>query len=510
MAIDIFWATTQRIFIPRADMPIVQASPEIRELDVDVFRLELKDLEASVEGMPWPDTHRHVTETTLSGFTYARLFEILAPYTVEFEDGQYSVRTVGANHNILDVKINNQVSLAVQNSAGLINSAELQFSSFNGASGPGVLVDVNNTTGLALAGSAFPTGTARRPVNNFADALLIAAERGFNTIYVLGQGVTIDSGLDFQGFRFIGQSPALTSVTVDAAAQVLGCEFYDMTLDGAFDGLVHCVGCVVDDVDMVEGDIVNCGLRGTITLAGGSALTLINCYDGLPGSGIPALDFGGVGQAVLLRNYQGGITMRNKSGAHEVSVDINPGRLVLESTITNGAFIVKGIGPPVDDQSTGTATLNETALVSPASIDTQLSGTHGSGSWLSGSGGLTVDDIVDGILDEPAASHVGAGTVGQNVNRLDAAVSSRAAPGAEMALTSTAVAGLVLEIWGRVLSGTITVEQALDELHKLRGLDPANPLLIDKDNDRLRVPSDGSVIDIQGTPSGNNATYQRQ
>lgn len=125
MAIDIAWATTKRIFIPRADMPIVQSSPEIRELNVNSFRIALKNMEASVDGMPWPDTHRHVTETTLSGTVYARLIEILAPYTVEFEDGQYSVRTVGANHNILDVKINNQVSLAVQNSAGLINSPEI-------------------------------------------------------------------------------------------------------------------------------------------------------------------------------------------------------------------------------------------------------------------------------------------------------------------------------------------------------------------------------------------------
>jgi hypothetical protein len=120
MAISIEWATTKRIFVPKADMPIVQASPEIRELDVDAFRHALKDMEASVDGMPWPDTHEHKSETVLSGIVYARIVRILAPYTVEFEDGQYAVSTVGANHNIMDVKIANQVSLLVQNSAGLI------------------------------------------------------------------------------------------------------------------------------------------------------------------------------------------------------------------------------------------------------------------------------------------------------------------------------------------------------------------------------------------------------
>jgi hypothetical protein len=52
----------------------------------------------------------------------------------------------------------------------------------------------------------------------------------------------------------------------------------------------------------------------------------------------------------------------------------------------------------------------------------------------------------------------------------------------------------------------------VDELHKLRGLDPDNELFIDKANNRLRVPTDGSVIDIQGTdePGGEAATFVRQ
>lgn len=125
MALDVDWAGTDanpfRIFVPRADMPIVQASPEIRELNVDQFRKDLRTIEATAPGAPWPETHLHKAESTLSGTTFARSVEVLSPYQVEFEDGQYSVRAVGANHNILDVKVNNQVSLAVVLSAGLIN-----------------------------------------------------------------------------------------------------------------------------------------------------------------------------------------------------------------------------------------------------------------------------------------------------------------------------------------------------------------------------------------------------
>ena len=47
MAITIDWAT-KIINIPKTDMTLIQASPEIRELDVDWFRLQLKDIEDKI------------------------------------------------------------------------------------------------------------------------------------------------------------------------------------------------------------------------------------------------------------------------------------------------------------------------------------------------------------------------------------------------------------------------------------------------------------------------------
>jgi hypothetical protein len=91
------------------------------QLDVNAFRNALKDLEDDPEGMVIPDTHRHSTESILSGVTYARQVEILSPYTVEFENGMYQVECIGANHNILDRKVVNSVSLVIGNSAGLIS-----------------------------------------------------------------------------------------------------------------------------------------------------------------------------------------------------------------------------------------------------------------------------------------------------------------------------------------------------------------------------------------------------
>lgn len=117
---NINWVTGE-ITVSRNDMTLIQASPEIRGLDTTAFFDELKAAEASVEGMPWPDTQRHNLPYTISGITYAESIEIIPPYFVTFEDGQYRVILSGSNNNIIDVATNNQVGILGNNSAGLVD-----------------------------------------------------------------------------------------------------------------------------------------------------------------------------------------------------------------------------------------------------------------------------------------------------------------------------------------------------------------------------------------------------
>lgn len=119
--ITIIWG--QRIiFVPKSEMAVVQTTPsEIRQLDINDFRLQLKNLEDTPEGMSFPSTHSHNTSVTLSGIVYARVVELINNFTVTFEDGNYAVNLVGANSNIAD-KVNlNSVSVRASNSAGLVS-----------------------------------------------------------------------------------------------------------------------------------------------------------------------------------------------------------------------------------------------------------------------------------------------------------------------------------------------------------------------------------------------------
>ena len=117
MAITIDWAT-KIINIPQDYLTDLGGG--VYELDVNTFRLDLRDIEDDEDGIPFQHTHTHNTEVTLGGLTLSRVVEIIAPYTITFENGQYAVNLVGANNNIADRTNVNQVSIRSNNSAGMV------------------------------------------------------------------------------------------------------------------------------------------------------------------------------------------------------------------------------------------------------------------------------------------------------------------------------------------------------------------------------------------------------
>lgn len=123
--ISIDWAT-KVITVPKSYTSLITLSPfEKRSLDIDQFRLDLKALEAGVEGMPFDDTHTHNTTVTVGATTLARVVQIINGYTVTFEDGSYAVELEGANSNIADVTNLNTVQIRSNNTAGLIDASTL-------------------------------------------------------------------------------------------------------------------------------------------------------------------------------------------------------------------------------------------------------------------------------------------------------------------------------------------------------------------------------------------------
>lgn len=344
MTISVDWADTKVISVEKTDLILVQASPqEIYDLDLDVFRLTLLDLQDDPDGRPWQKTYKHDTESTLGGLTYARKIEIVPPYTVTFEDGQYAVNLVGANSNVADRTNVNQVSVRPQNSAGMTSSKDIEYGAYNG----GVSYDIDSP----YSGSLGDVGKPNYPVNNLDDAQQIAIYRGFSKIYCLSD-VSFDSDDDFIRYSWWGEGKDETTIEIPEDANLENCKFYDAKLTGFLDGNSTIISCLIENLHYILGEAKRCRLSdiGEIHLAGTGECHFISCYSGKPGTETPTINCGGDGPAVGLRDYNGGVLFKNKSGTSEISVDLQAGQVRLDlTTVTNGQIVVRGDGKLVDD-----------------------------------------------------------------------------------------------------------------------------------------------------------------
>jgi hypothetical protein len=375
--------------------------------------------------------------------------------------GAFNVRVIFSVSNLVD--------------SVFVNSPDIQFSSFENGQ---VAIDV----GSGFSGTEYPNGTRRQPVNNLADALLIAQARGLESFLILSD-LTV-SGVDVSEMVFNGSNHNKT-LTIDASADVEDCGFNNLTLQGVFDGHVHVRDCLVLDVTNVCGHISGSSLRGDIGLGGDEPLHIIDCVDGFAGSGVPTVDCNGSGSALNVLNYRGGLALTNKSGAEEISIDLI-GHVMLDATVTGGSAIVHGIGHI--ELGGATIAIDSGDLVNPALVS-------------------------DAVWDEPSADHEAAGSMGLLEGRLDAAVSTRAVPGDAMALTSGERTALDAALAAAHGSGTwqqgLSAADAtrLLELYELMGLDPTKPLVVTATT--RRVPGSGADIDQTIADVAGTVTVQR-
>lgn len=349
------WGTST-IHVLKTDMVLIQAVPTlIYQLDLNVFRLALKALEDTSDGMAFLRTHTHNTTVVVGGATLARVVQIVNGYTVTFEDTQMAVNLVGANSNVGDVVNVNQVSVRSANSAGLQDLNSLQAASYGGGA---VTVKSSST----YSGTVFPTGTRQAPVNNMIDAITIATNRGL-TVFNIPDIEIIESQDFSDGFTFVGDNPISSAVSILDSANVANCEFVNLRVGGVLDNYNKVTLCDVEDMLHVTGIVKESAFRGTITLGGGIQATLIDCFNGYAGTSVyPTINMGGTGQSLALRNYSGGIKITNSNdGTSESTLNFKAGEVIFDPTVTAGTFVVRG-DVVIVNNSTGTANIiDETA-----------------------------------------------------------------------------------------------------------------------------------------------------
>lgn len=351
----------------------------------------IRDFEDEFEGMDIAKVADASGKEALGGGVYVGITVTLIDWKLKFEDRPgpdwVICNATGGNLVTYDTTLGTYVNpiepasyvtviITASSSATLQELSTLQYSSFGG----GVTVDITSS----YSGTTFPVGTPQQPVNNLADAMLIAVERGFGSIYILGN-ITIDTSGNYDHMVFIGESQTKSTLTISAGASVIGCEFRDATILGVLDGNSLIQNCVLSDLEYVYGIIIECILEaGTITLGGTNPAHFLDCWAGATEATWPIIDCGGSGQALALQNYNGRMKITNKTGTETVSITLNAGQIWLDSTVTNGTIDISGVGTVIDD-STGATVTCET---------------------------LSQACIADAVWDEALSEHQTAGTFG--------------------------------------------------------------------------------------------------
>jgi hypothetical protein len=378
----------------------VQLTPvEIRELNINEFRLNLKDLEDNEEGMAFIDTHNHNTEVLLGGIVYARVVEIINGYSVTFENGAYAVNLIGANSNIGDVINLNQVSVRSSNAAGLISNSAIEYASFDGM----VTIGGNN----AKAGTVFPIGTPQQPVSNLSDAKLIAERRGFDTLFLL-DSLTIPNGQSIDNLNLLSENWA--DLIIEPGASCINTRFEKLSMYGEMSGYWNIL------VDCWSYNITNF----TGWLRGGSFESIelaVGVFGAEFGSqsffddiiplypGITSVLTMNSGVAVSFTSAHDTYEIKSMVSGTTLNLGISEGTAILDSSCTGGIATFLGVGTLIDN-SNGTvvnitgfveaAILQNTSFEGGVTIDS-INGVNGT-SYPIGTPRVPVNNVQDAVL----------------------------------------------------------------------------------------------------------------
>lgn len=227
---------------------------------------------------------------------------------------------------------------------------DLEHITFN--NGVWMKVGSGNTGTTAPQGEPQP-GSQRVPLDNLADALVVAVNRGFDQLYVEGVWI-FDTGDALSNYRLKGINTAKTSVTINPGAVAAGISCSDMHLHGTLDGSTVASNCYIHDLVYIEGTLDMCILEGTIVLAGNEAY-MLHCYSGLT---TPRIDLANGTTNLNLKNHTGKVVLFSSQtmiAAPTISISVDPGEVIIESSVTLGNIIIDGVGKVTNSAPTTTS-----------------------------------------------------------------------------------------------------------------------------------------------------------
>ena len=246
--------------------------------------------------------------------------------------GTHTFRGVG----LLD---DHSTGTAVVDATGLVSADLIQAASFNGC------VSIN--TSSSESGTQFPAGNAANPVNNLTSAKVIALARGLNTIRVFGN-LTIGAGDNINDLIFVGSGQRTTTLTLTSGCTTDNSVFKDMTISGEQNGETSYERCEIGELSNVCCFFSECRIIGPLRLSSAASDLVVarNCYSSGDASAAPLIiDLNGSPVSVALSVFSGSLQIQNfnkNPGAGAVTVNIQSGRITIDSSCTKGSIYIRG------------------------------------------------------------------------------------------------------------------------------------------------------------------------
>jgi len=303
-------------------------------LDVTYYFQLLRELNSSAEGIAETIGFPLYLNTSPTTGT-PRIVDIINGYTIQFEDGLYSVDFIDGNVNWRTVEIRNQVSIGTNNTAALIDPTFLEIPTFVGKQGLCVSVKSTGTDSVE-----YPVGNRQSPCKTEMNFHMISETRGFHNIYILDSiNITGDHSV---GHVFFGDNPQSVNINCDIGSDVTNCKFQDCYLTGKLDAFNIVWECIVGDLTNVNGFIYKSALAGTLTILDNTNFEDCFIANTAPNQEI-TIDFDNLAKTVIIADWSAGrIRPINMVAGSFIGVSGTGGIVITDASNIGGTIAYAG------------------------------------------------------------------------------------------------------------------------------------------------------------------------
>jgi len=228
-------------------------------------------------------------------------------------------------------------------------------------------VHVNTITGVS--GTSWPVGTASDPVNNYADALTIAANLGLTKIALTGV-ISLTQTHNYWSFRGTSGVAVINTNGQDIGGSI----FVGIGMTGSIANPSPIIPAVIERSQILStglfnfvGNIAQCTFDGDVWQGAGD-LTIFDSASNVSGVSTPIVNANSSEGNLSIRGWIGGLEIQNFDQGNNCSIDLRPGHFVIGPTNTSGVIVLRGVGKFTDNRGSPQVTLNTDGFVSGEDI----------------------------------------------------------------------------------------------------------------------------------------------